>query len=144
MIQVPRGLLGWFTSIAVLVGSNSSLAFEPRPRQTADTLPKTATSCVGRIADRCKKCPSYAERVEQLKVHCKRPDTLVRVRAERCVGAYRSLSEHSPLGGSDEYFDASGQLIAAQMTIDTLGFCNGSSASRTFGTIPTCTTRFVT
>ncbi len=130
--------------MAALVGYSPSLASGPPPRPAGSTMPGAARPCIGSVAEYCKKCPTYGERVEQLKLDCKGPNKLLRVSAERCVGAYRSVSRHDPLGGSDEYFDANGQLVAAYQTIDSFGFCNGSSTSRTFGRIPTCTTQFVT
>ena len=57
-----------------------------------------------------------------------------------------SLSWRQPtlLFGSDEYFDMQGRLIAAYRISDALdAFCNRSSPSETFGTIPSCPTTFV-
>jgi hypothetical protein len=59
------------------------------------------------------------------------------------VRGYRSISVRH-IFGSDEYFDASGKLIAAFSTSDVIGsFCNGASSAKTYGKIPACDTEFV-
>jgi hypothetical protein len=131
-----------------LLGYSPTVASGPRPPQPArSTKPKTAGPCIGPVAEYCKtaggKCPTFVERVEALKSYCE-PSDLWRLSAERCVGTYRSLSMRNSLGSSDEYFDANGHLTAASVSSDYPAYCNGSSFSATFGSIPTCTTRFVT
>lgn len=136
-----------FAVIVALVGNSPSLASGRLSSQpAASSRPVTAAPCVGSLREYCQpkggQCPTYAERVEQWKSHCKQPDA-PRVVAHRCAGVYSSLSWRQPtlLFGSDEYFDTTGRLVAAYVISDALGaHCSGSSPSRTFGSIPTCPT----
>jgi len=129
-----------------LAGYSPCLAWGPGPLQEAgSSKPGTAVPCVGSLSDYCKrtggKCPGYAESVKGLQ-RCQRPNAAI-AHAEHCKGVYRSLSWRQPtlLFGSDEYFDVHGRLIAAYQISDALdAFCNRSSPSQTFGTIPTCPT----
>lgn len=61
---------------------------------------------------------------------------------EQCLGRYRSISVWH-LFGSDEYYDMSGNLIAAYRASAAIrSFCNDASSAKTYGKIPTCTTEF--
>ena len=114
----------------------------PAPSPTPDTTP-----CVGTIREYCEargKCPTYAESIERVKKYeCKLQRDHLRLVVEHCIGEYRSISVRGLFGG-ETYFDASGKLIAAFQFSDAIGsFCNGASSSKTYGTIPTCSTEFV-
>ncbi|MEO8219025.1 MAG: hypothetical protein ABI718_18265 [Acidobacteriota bacterium] len=56
-----------------------------------------------------------------------------------CEGVYRSVSwNDSLLGGGEEFFNASGELIAASLHTDYGAYCGGTSFSQTFGEVPVC------
>ncbi len=62
--------------------------------------------------------------------------------ASACGHRYRSVSWREPLlGGGEEYFDPGGRLIGAHLHTDETAYCDGTSLSETFGTVPTCPTR---
>jgi hypothetical protein len=129
--------------IAALLVYTPSLASRlPSPHPAGSTMAATAAPCIGSVAEYCSdhgaglgqrtggKCPTYDESVKRLKTHCtppgEQPGALPppqKVFADHCVGVYRSLRwrERTLLFGSDEYFDANGQLIAAYVISDALG-----------------------
>lgn len=118
-----------------------------RPSPTPTPTP-SPSPCVGSIREYCAprqgRCPTYAESLASVKAsYCKEKSPYVRVVVEDCVGRYHSISVSHLFGGA-LYFDTKGDLIAAYQFSDAMGsYCNGASSSKTFGTIPGCTTEFV-
>jgi hypothetical protein len=103
--------------------------------------------CVGTIREYCQerpggRCPTYAQSIEGVKKLCEQRSSLPRILVEHCVGGYRSISVQG-LFGSDQYFDASGKLVAAFVVTDYIGsLCDGAS-TKTYGRIPVCSTEYV-
>ena len=132
-----------------LLGCNTSPATGPAsPETPGANLPGGAALCVGSLAEYCQRtpagCPTYEESVARQTAHCTQPGAWS-VLTHHCVGAYRSVAwRELLLGGGDEYFDGAGQLMAAFLVTDYGAYCNGSSFSQTFGTMPTCPTQLVT
>jgi hypothetical protein len=133
------------TALLALFTSGTSRAMGPSADQpTAPPAPR-ADACTGPILEYCNgKCPTYAESLARVRQYCKGRPERVRIVVEHCVGVYHSISVRT-VAKSDEYFDASGKLVAALSSSDEMGsFCNGASSTKTYGKIPTCSTEFVT
>jgi hypothetical protein len=108
----------------------------------AGATPPPVITCVGTVREYCARlggrCPTYSESVERGRALC--PHWAVVKSA--CGHRYRSVSWREPvLGGGQEYFDPGGRLIGAYLYTDYWAYCDGSSFSETFGTVPTCPTR---
>ena len=113
----------------------------PAP-SAARATPAPPGDCVGTLGEYCAllggECPTYRESVERRKSLC--PHWVVV--ASACGHRYRSVSWREPLlGGGEEYFDPGGRLIAAHVFTDYWAYCDSTSFSESFGTVPTCPTR---
>ncbi len=100
---------------------------------------------MGTLAEYCAsfggQCPTYQDSVARHKALCA---PYLSVTMHACGHAYRSVGWQGPLvGGEEEYFEAGGRLIGAYRFSDYNAYCDGSSFSQTFGTIPTCATRLL-
>jgi hypothetical protein len=128
-------------------GPPETLAPPPKSRP-APTTTAPAAPCLGSVREYCEesggKCPTYAESVARVKRdYCPLKRDMVRLVVEHCVGEHHSIRTSAGLFGGTTYFDAKGRLIAARQFSDANSYCGGTSFSKTYGTIPVCTTEFM-
>lgn len=97
-------------------------------------------SCNKPLSNYCAPCKGFNQRATEARQNARSFCFFANIGT---CGDLRYIEESGGFGGTTEYYDASGQLVAAETSSDTNSFCSGSSFSESYGDIPGCT-RLVT
>jgi hypothetical protein len=97
-------------------------------------------ACNVTLAEFCGgPCPTYAQRVEQMRRTCAGLSPYIRRWAGHCPGVYYYVHEDNlVIGGFEEQFDGSGVMIGGLRYSDTTSFCNRTAFSVEAGIRLTC------
>lgn len=93
--------------------------------------------CLGDIASITGPATVFPDALVRDGIQCSGPLTYVEER--HCVGVYVAIAQGDRLlGGTTRYFDGDRRLIALVSQTDTNFYCDRTSFSITYGTVPRC------
>ena len=132
MSSARSGVLGLAMSCVACGGSAS-----PTPVPSPTPTFSSNGPCLGDIASITGSATVFPDALVRDGVAC--PGQLTYAEEHHCVGVYVAIAQGDRLlGGTTRYFDGDRRLIALVSHTDTPFYCDRTSGSITYGTVPRC------